>query len=179
MSQARATSLLPQVTDGNVGAEDRKRAIRELGDCLSDISGDVSVFAQAILQRALVDCENDPSINKFALEVLVDALEPSDYLPLLLVRLKASEKASVAALNCVASLCDEVEEEWPLIDQALSEALAEKNKELVVLRKLHTANPTEELATQIKAKASDVASLKRRIANWKDEQDWADDDDDY
>jgi hypothetical protein len=176
--EARAAALLP-LLGSNLGVDARKRAVRELGDCLSDIPGDVSAFAEAILEKSLSDCESDASFRKFALDVLVDALEPSDYLPILIQRLKSSDRASIAALNCIGSLCDEVEDDWPLIDKALAEILAEKQAEMANLQKKQEEAPSEEIVTQIKAQASGIASLKQRISNWKDEQDWADDDEDY
>ena len=100
-------------------------------------------------------------------------------IPILLQRLKLSESASVSALNCLGACCEEIEEEWGTINQTLSAILAEKIAELELLHEKQQEGTNSDLQQQIEAKKNVVKSWRLRIANWKDEQDWADDDEDY
>ena len=175
-----ASSLLPLLKSAS-DASERKRLLRSLAEHLTNIEGEVSLYAEALLMHALADCQSDPSVRKVAFDLLIDVLEPPDYVPLLLQRLKGTENASTAALNCLSACCEEVEEEWAHIDATLAEILASKVLELnsLVVKQASSTDSDSDLALQIEAKETAVACWKLRIANWKDEKDWADDEEDY
>ena len=175
-----ASSLLPLLELAS-DASERKRLLRSLAESITNIEGEVSSYAKALLMHALADCQTDPSVRKVAFELLIDVLEPPDYVPLLLQRLKGTENASTAALNCLAACCEEIEEEWAHVDAALAEVLASQVSELntLVAKQASSTGDAGDLTLQIEAKETAVACWKLRIANWKDEKDWADDDEDY